>query len=123
MFGIKGRDTFNKPFSDRAKIARILKEKWVKYFPYFVGFLILAAMTFAMYTWYVHVHTKELTQSERDAYINEKKQEVIFRQKKFDQIKDGIIARQEKFGAESINKNDIFYHVKVEEEENENTTE
>lgn len=110
MFGIKGRDTFNKPLSDRAQIATELKKKWLKYFPYFLMFVIFSAVVFIGYAWYVYVYTKELTPDEKVIYINQKKQEVIFREKKFDEIKEVIIERQKRFQAPQNSYNDIFYH-------------
>ena len=125
MFGIKGRDTFNRPLSNRAQIVRVLKEKWLKYFPYILGFLMICSVSFSGYVWYVYVHTKELSASEETAYITEKKQEVTFRQNKFDDIKDEIIMREERYDAERADHNDIFYHTESVEDdaENENITE
>ncbi|PID52335.1 MAG: hypothetical protein CR972_02560 [Candidatus Moraniibacteriota bacterium] len=124
MFGIKGRDTFNKPFTNRAKVARMLKEKWIRYFPFILILLACIVIAYVVYVWYVYVHTKELTETERMTYINERRQEVVFRKKKFDQVKDGIIMREERFNAKYEEKNDIFYHINTQkQEENQNVTE
>lgn len=112
MFGIKGRDTFNNPLSDRAKFAASLKERWLKYFPYFLFLLIAIVVTFGGYVWYAYVYTKELSEEETTIYINQKKQEVIFREKKFNELKDQIIQRAERFDEQRKEYNDIFYHVK-----------
>lgn len=113
MFGIKGRDTFNRPISTRAQIMLMIKKKWVRYFPFFLIFLIFSVIIFIAYVWYVYVYTKELTPEEETIYINEKKQEVIFRQKKFDELKDDILLRKERFDAQRQEYNDIFYQTKT----------
>lgn len=109
MFGIRGRDTFNKPLSNRAHLAKIIKEKWLRYFPFLLVFLALSVTVFSGYVWYVYVHTKELSKEEESTYVNQKRQEVIFRKKKFDQVKQQILNRKELFHTERSEYDDIFY--------------
>ncbi len=111
MFGIKGRNTFNKPFTtDRTKFVRMAKEKWIRFFPFFLFFAMIVSVFFVMYVWYMHVYTKELTESESEKYINQKRHEVTFRKKKFDRAKDILNARKEHFDGAYVNKEDVFYH-------------
>jgi cbb3-type cytochrome oxidase subunit 3 len=123
MFGIKGRDTFNKPLSNRAQIAQMVKEKWLKYFPYLLIFAIVSIIIFLGYVWYMYVYTKELSVDEKATYINEKKQEVVFRQKKFDEIRDMINMRNENLNAQRVEYRDPFYPSVVQSEENEDVEE
>lgn len=117
MFGIKGRDTFNNPMSDRARFVAMIKKKWLRYFPYLLFLLIAIVVAYGGYVWYVYVYTKELSEEESAIYVNQKKQEVIFREKKFNEIKDKINVRAEDFNAQQQDYIDIFY------QENKNTTE
>jgi hypothetical protein len=68
-------------------------------------------MTFLGYVWYVYVYTKELSEEEKTTYVNEKRQAVIFRQKKFDELKGLINARQDQYNAGRTEKRDFFYHL------------
>lgn len=109
MFGIKGRDTFNKPESALEHIVSLVRERWTRYFPFLLGILFLFLMGIAVYMWYIYLHTKELTGEEKQQYVTQKKSEVVFRKEKFDKLKEKILQREGRYNAERTQYTDIFY--------------
>lgn len=109
MFGIKGRDTFNNPESGLEHAVSIVRQRWTRYFPILLGIIFLFLMALIVRMWYTYLYTKELTGEEKMQYVNQKKSEVVFRKEKFDQIKESVIKRAERFSAERTQYKDIFY--------------
>ena len=110
MFGIKGRDTFNKPQSDLMMFFGYVRKKWMKIFPVILGLTLIGILVFVGYVWYQFVYTKELTGEEKINYINQKKSEITFNREKFDATKDRVIQRKENYVRERETFRDIFYH-------------
>ncbi len=109
MFGIYGRDTFNKPKSNIAIFFTFIHDRWLKIFPFFLFFILVIVMIIVGNVWYKYVYTKELTGEEKTTYVNQKKSEVTFNQKQFDIIKERVQKRKERFSAEKQDYQDIFY--------------
>jgi phosphotransferase system glucose/maltose/N-acetylglucosamine-specific IIC component len=109
MFGIKGRDTFNKPQSDFALFFGFVRRKWTKIFPIVLSLILVCILSFVWYVWYAFVHTKELTGAEKTDYVNQKKSEVTFDKKRFDAVKDRIVQRNDFYTRNRQDFRDIFY--------------
>ncbi len=109
MFGLKGRDTFNKPTSDVGVTVKKVGQWWIKSFPnilWIIGFCVIAII---VYTWYLYLYKKDVTEKEKQAYIAKQMSEVTFKKKKFDTLKDIIIKRQENFDKQRVKYKDVFY--------------
>jgi hypothetical protein len=109
MFGLEGRDTFNKPRTKIEIFFSMVRKKWQKIFPWIIVMLFVIEICFAGYVWYYYVYTKELSAEEKAVYVNQKKNEVTFKKDKFDEVKDLLIKRREKFDREREVYADIFY--------------
>lgn len=109
MFGIKGRDTFNKPESTLEHIMSVIRQRWTRLFPILLGIVFLCFVATVVYMWYAYLYTKELTGEEKTQYVNQKKAEVVFRKEKFDQLKEKVLHRQEQFNTERQTYTNIFY--------------
>ena len=110
MFGIKGRDTLNKPQSDFARIGEYIRTRWLKIFPILLVLVLIFVLFFVGYVWHRFVYTKELTGDEKTNYVNQKKSEITFDKKRFDAVKERILERKELYERERESFNDVFYH-------------
>ncbi len=109
MFGLKGRDTFNKPTSDIGLIIKKAGQWWTKLFPVVFWVVIVYVVAVIGYTWYSYLYKKDVTEQEKKAYIDKKMNEVIFKKEKFDILKNEISKRQERFDKQKDEYRDIFY--------------
>ncbi len=109
MFGIKGRDTFNKPVSDFGQIMRKMYAWWVKIFPYVLLVLFLCIIIILGRVWHKYLHTRGATEEEKQQYILKKKKETTFKKKQFEELQSAINLREENFNAERKEYHDIFY--------------
>lgn len=109
MFGLKGRDTFNKPTSDIGMIVEKVKGWWIKLFPYMLLGIILYIIVIIGYTWYTYLDKKDVSEKEKKEYIDKKMKEITFKKEKFDTLKDTISKRQEHFNEQKNKYGDIFY--------------
>jgi len=118
MFGLKGRDTFNKPASDFSMIMKEARKWWIKLFPYVLWTIFFCIIIIMGYTWYVYLHAKDVSEKEKMEYVDKKIKEVIFKKEKFDTLKENVLRRQEQFNKQRAQYNNIFYkQKKVEDEE------
>ncbi len=117
MFGLKGRDTFNKPTSNFGDILKKTGKWWIKLFPYFLTLLIVICIVVMGYVWYTYLYNKDVTEEEKQQYIDKKNKEVTFKKEKFNELKNEIILRKERFEENRIEYEDIFYHTKKDIEE------
>jgi len=109
MFGLKGRDTFNKPTSDIGMIVKKAKGWWIKLFPYMLLGIILYIIVIIGYTWYTYLEKKDVSEQEKKEYIGKKMKEITFKKEKFDILKDTVSKRQERFNEQKNKYGDIFY--------------
>jgi len=109
MFGIKGRDTFNKPTSDVEEVLNKFHTIWLKYFKYLLLILLVINICIIGYIWYKYLYGKNITEKEKQEYIIKKKAEVTFKKKQFDELKQKALVRREKFEEEYSEQKDIFY--------------
>ncbi len=109
MFGLKGRDTFNKPTSSVGMTMKKIGQWWVKSFPIILWIIVVYVIVVIGYTWYSYLYKKDVTEQEKKAYINKKMNEVTFKKEKFDTLKNEISKRQERFDKQKDEYRDIFY--------------
>ena len=109
MFGLKGRDTFNKPTSDVGASIKKAGRWWVKSFPVILWIIVIYVIVVIGYAWYSYLYKKDVTEQEKKAYINKKINEVTFKKEKFDILKNEISKRQERFDKQKDKYRDIFY--------------
>jgi len=117
MFGIKGRDTFNKPTSDIGQLVSVFHKWWLRLFPYALGLVIVVAIGMIGYIWYTYLYAKDVTEVEKKEYVDKKNKEVIFKKEKFDALKGIVLLRQERFDAERESHKDFFYKKEYKEEQ------
>lgn len=113
MFGLRGRDTFNKPTSDISSIMKKMREMGAKAFPYAMAILVIIIVSVIGYVWYVNMNTKDVTAEERKQYIDKKNKETLFKKEKFDELKKMVLLRQERFDESRSQYNDIFYNTGI----------
>jgi hypothetical protein len=123
MFGIRGRDTFNKPMSDTGDVMKKMREWGAKAFPYAMVVLVIIIGGVIGYVWYVSMNTKDVSGEEKKQYIDKKNKETIFKKEKFDELKSMILLRQERFDESRGQYSDIFYDAEIQQEENESEDE
>lgn len=109
MFGLKGRDTFNKPRSSLGQIMENARKWWMKLFPFLIFALFVLIIVVIGNTWYSYVYVKGVSEQEKQEYINKKNKEVAFKKEKYDNLKQIIIKRGEHFNADRIEYANIFY--------------
>lgn len=113
MFGLRGRDTFNKPTSDMSSIMKKMREWGAKAFPYAMVVLVIIIVSVIGYVWYVNMNTKDVTVEEQKQYIDKKNKETLFQKEKFDELKKMVLLRQERFDESRSQYNDIFYNTGI----------
>jgi hypothetical protein len=113
MFGLKGRDTFNKPTSDFGDIIKKTGKWWLKFFPYILGVFITIGICILGYVWYTYLYHKELSVQEKQEYIDKKNKEVTFKKEKFNEVKENILFRKEEYQKPRQEYVDIFYRTEV----------
>jgi len=122
MFGLKGRDTFNKPTSDINMIIKKAKKWWIKLFPYVLLTIIFCIIIVIGYTWHKYLYTKDVTETEKTEYVDKKMKEVTFEKEKFDTLREKIFKRQEQFNKQRGEYNNVFYkQKKLENDKNDET--
>lgn len=109
MFGLKGRDTFNKPTSDIGMIIKKAKKWWAKLFPFILLGIIFYIVVIIGYTWYIYLDKKDVSEEEKKEYIDKKMKEVTFKKEKFDAMRNVVSKRQERFNEQKDKYGDIFY--------------
>ncbi len=110
MFGLEGRDTFNKPRTRIYIFFSTLQHKWQKIFPWVLVGLFIICMSIVGYVWYMFAYSRELTQQEKDVYVSQEQQKVMFEQERFDAVKATTQKRTEVFAQERQEFYDIFYN-------------
>lgn len=117
MFGLRGRDTFNKPTSDINAIMKKMREWGSKAFPYAMVVLVIVIASIIGYVWYTSMNAKIVSEEEKKQYIDKKNKETIFKKEKFDELKSVILLRQERFYESRGQYSDIFYDVEIQQED------
>lgn len=117
MFGLRGRDTFNKPTSDINAIMKKMREWGNKAFPYIILVLIIVIASIIGYVWYTSMNAKIVSEEEKKQYIDKKNKETMFKKEKFDELKKIILLRQVHFNESRGQYNDIFYDAEIQQEE------
>ncbi|MEA3323128.1 MAG: hypothetical protein U9Q12_02805, partial [Patescibacteria group bacterium] len=116
MFGLRGRDTFNKPTSDISDIMKKMRKWGAKAFPYVLGVLIIFIGSVIGYVWYTNMNTKNVSEEEKQQYIDKKSKETLFKKEKFDELKAIILLRQEHFDESRNEYSDIFYDIDTQQQ-------
>ncbi len=117
MFGLRGRDTFNKPTSDINAIMKKMREWGSKAFPYAMVVLVIVIASIIGYVWYTSMNAKIVSEEEKKQYIDKKNKETIFKKEKFDELKSVILLRQERFYESRGQYSDIFYDAEIQQED------
>ena len=117
MFGLKGRDTFNKPRSTFEEKMQKFSVWWMKYFSYILLTLFFVALSVIGYIWYEYLYNKEVTEQEKQNYIIQKSNAITFKKEKFETIQQELNSRKEKFDAPRVEYRDIFYKTQIQEDE------
>jgi hypothetical protein len=109
MFGIKGRDTFNKPKSSFGEKIQELRTWWIKYFSYILLLLLVLMVGFAGYIWYTYLYDKDVSEQEKQEYIIQKSGTITLKKEKFETIQTELEHRKEVYEAPRQEYKDIFY--------------
>ena len=109
MFGLKGRDTFNKPTSNIGMSVKKAGQWWLKLFPVVLWIIVFYIIVMIGYAWYSYLYQKDITDDEKGIYIDKKMSELTFKKEKFDTLKSIIIKRQEHFENQKVDYEDVFY--------------
>ncbi|HIP50333.1 MAG TPA: hypothetical protein EYG99_02685 [Candidatus Pacebacteria bacterium] len=109
MFGLKGRDTFNKPTSSIGMTVKKVGRWWVKSFPFILWIIVFYIVAIIGYTWYSYLYKKNVTEEEKHVYIDKRMSEVTFEKERFNLLKDMVSKRQERFDKQRDRYRDIFY--------------
>jgi hypothetical protein len=109
MFGIKGRDTFNRPHSSFEEKIKKMWDWWVKYFSYVLLIFFLVAASITIYIWYQYLYDKDVPEQEKQDYIIQKSSTIKFKKDKFEAIETELKQRKEAYDAPRKEYEDIFY--------------
>ncbi len=123
MFGLKGRDTFNKPRSSSGQIMEDARKWWMKLFPCLIFALFVLIIVVIGNIWYSYVYVKGVSEQEKQEYINKKNKEAAFKKEKYDNLKQVILKRGEHFNTDRVEYTNIFYVEKKVEQEDEESEE
>jgi len=109
MFGLKGRDTFNKPTSNVGITIKKAGQLWIRFFPVVLWIIVGYIIVMIGYTWHSYLHKRDVTEQEKDVYISKQIKEATFKKGQFDALKNTISKRQEYFDGQKNEYRDIFY--------------
>ena len=70
MFGLHGRDTFNRPTSSLSQITSSVCKWWIKLFPYVLTILILVIGGVIVYVWHTYLYNIDVSDAQKQEHID-----------------------------------------------------